>query len=395
MKNKFDSVIDRYNTKSSKYTIDEEKVPADVIPMWVADMDFQTPDFVIEALKNTAEHGIFGYSFSDKSYKNAVLNWMNKRFNYFPEQEELVETPGVVFAIAHAIKAFTEPDDAIIIQPPVYYPFKMEIENNGRKVVENPLIEKNGNYTIDFKDFENKVISENVKAFVLCNPHNPVGRVFTEEELKRLADICLKHNVLIISDEIHADFIHDNRQHTMLPTLSDEVANQTILCTAPSKTFNLAGLQASNIFIKDEEKREKFKKELNKSGYHALNIMAYNATQAAYDYGEEWVEELNDYIEGNIDYVDQYLKEKIPEIKLNKPEGTYLVWLDSRGLNLNDEELKDFFLNEAKLWLDEGTMFGNEGSGFMRVNVAAPRETVEKAMDNLYNAVLSLRNKNK
>lgn len=394
MKNKFDQIINRENTKSAKYNLSNPEIPDDVIPMWVADMDFQTPDFVIDKLVETAKHGIYGYSSADEDYKNAVINWLGRRYGFTPKAEDIVETPGVVFAIGHALRAFTQPEDAVIIQTPVYYPFKMQIENNGRKVVESPLIEDKGNYTIDFDDFEEKVKSENVKAFILCNPHNPVGRVYDEEELKKLIDICKKYDVLIISDEIHADFIHD-KKHLMLPTLDEEYVNNIILCTAPSKTFNLAGLQVSNIIIPDEEKRKKFQQELRKSGTGSLNIMAYNAAQAAYEKGDEWVDALNEYIEGNIDYIYDFLNKNIPEIKLNKPEGTYLIWLDCRELGLDDEALKKFFLEEAKLWLDEGTMFGKEGSGFMRVNVAAPRETIEHAMQNLNKAVKNLRNQDK
>lgn len=391
---KFNEVIDRTNTKSQKYDFNEKhNVPDDVMPLWVADMDFQTPESVREALVETAKHGIFGYSGADENYTNAVLNWMGDQFDYHPDVEELVSTPGVVFAIAHAIRAFTKPGDSILIQEPVYYPFRKEIEANDRNVVSSPLKEQNGGYFIDFDDFEKKILNSNVKLFILCNPHNPVGRVYTEYELNRLAEICRKYNVPIVSDEIHADFIHGNRKHIVLPTLSDEVAEQTILCTSPSKTFNLAGLQVSNIFIKNKEMRRKFQKELQKSGVGGLSIMAYVAAQAAYENGKEWVKELNNYIEDNFEYIDHFLKENIPQIKANIPEGTYLVWLDCKSLGMTDKELKDFFLNDAKLWLDEGTLFGEEGSGYMRLNAAAPRETITKALENLKSAVENLETK--
>lgn len=388
MKTDFNKIVDRNHTKSFKYDFNEKfEVPSDVLPMWVADMDFMTLQPVIDALKETAAHGIYGYSGADESYQKAVLDWMKNHFGFEPEVEEMIQTPGVVFAMAHAIKAFTEPGDHVLIQTPVYYPFKSVTETNGRTIVTSPLVENDGVYTIDFDDFEKKIKENDVKVFILCNPHNPVGRVYTEEELRKLAQICLDNDVLILSDEIHADFIHDGHKHIMLPTLGEDIANQTVLLTAPSKTFNLAGLQGSNIFIKNKELREKFENTLKASGAGGLNIMAYTAGQAAYENGDQWVKDLNDYIEDNFTYVEKYLKENIPQIKTKRPEGTYLMWLDCRDLGMNDEELKAFFLNDAKLWLDEGTMFGEEGSGFMRINVAAPRATVEKAMKQLEQAV--------
>lgn len=392
----FNKVIDRKNTKSEKYDFHEKhQVPDDAMPLWVADMDFQSPEPVREALVKAAEHGIFGYSGADEAYIDSVLNWMKNHFNYEPDAEEMIVTPGVVFAIAHAIRAFTKPGESVLIQEPVYYPFKSEIEANDRQVVSSPLKEQNGGYFVDFDDFEKKILNSNVKLFILCNPHNPVGRVFTEYELNRMAEICQKYGVTMLSDEIHADFIHGNRKHIILPTVNDDAADMTILCTSPSKTFNLAGLQVSNIFIKNPELRRKFKKEMQRSGVGGVSIMALVAAQAAYENGDEWVKELNKYIESNFEYIDRFLKENIPEIQANIPEGTYLVWLNCKDLGMTDRELNDFFLNEAKLWLDQGIWFGQEGSGYMRLNAAAPRETIEQALNNLKDAVIARRDNKK
>ena len=384
----FDEIINRKGTNSEKYdfTADHGK-PEDALSMWVADMDFRIPDGVRERLKEAAEHGIFGYTGIKEDYYDAVINWFATYFAWNPKKEWMVNTPGVVYAIATAIRAFTEKGDSIIIQQPVYYPFANMIRKNKRNLVINSLLYENGSYRMDYQDFEKKVVEHRVKMFILCSPHNPVGRVWTKAELLKIGKICRKHQVLVVSDEIHCDFTYPGHTHTIYAALGEDYARQSVICTAPSKTFNLAGLQASNIWISDQKLRKKFKEELVCEGYFGLNTMAVFACQAAYEHGEEWLMELRDYLKGNLDFIREFLEKNIPKIKLVEPEGTYLVWLDCRGLGMSKEELETFMLDKAKLWLDGGTMFGKEGSQFQRVNIACPRSVIEKAMTQLETAV--------
>lgn len=391
MQMNFDEMIDRRNTNSEKYDFAVENgKPGDVLPMWVADMDFRAPQPVLDAVERAVHHGIFGYSESRQDYFDAVSGWFSKYFGFCPEPEWLVKTPGVVTAIANAIHAYTEEGDAIIIQQPVYHPFARTVRLNGRKLVNSSLVLKEGKYSIDFADFENKVIANKVKLFVLCNPHNPVGRVWTRDELMMLGDICLRHGVIVVSDEIHADFVYNSNRHIVFASLSPALLACTVTCTAPSKTFNLAGLQASNIFIADADLRRRFQDELNKTGLGELNTLALVACQAAYEHGGEWLEQLKTYLQGNIDFVRDFLASRLPQIKMIEPEGTYLLWLDFRALGLTGEQLEDLIVNKAKLWLNDGSMFGEEGKGFERVNVACPRAVVERALIQLEQAVAQL-----
>lgn len=387
----FDEIIDRKNTNSIKYDFAAERgKPEDILPLWVADMDFRTPSPVIEALVKAAQHGIFGYSDTKEEYFWSVYNWYNTRFNWSVKREWLVKTPGVVYAIATAIRALTDEGDAVMIQQPVYYPFSDLILANQRKLINNPLIYKNGKYYMDFEDFEEKIIKHKVKIFILCSPHNPVGRVWTKEELTRVGDLCIKHNVMVISDEIHGDFTYKGIKHFVFADLKPEYLNNSIICTAPSKTFNLAGLQVSNIFIPNRDIRKKFKEEMKRTGYSQLNTMGLIACQAAYEHGAPWLEELKEYLEGNLEFIRNFLAERLPQIKIVEPEGTYLVWLDCRALNLCEEELEDLIVNKAKLWLDGGTMFGREGEGFQRINIACPRVILEKAFLQLEEGIKSV-----
>lgn len=390
----FDEIIDRRSTNSIKYDFAEEMgKPTDVLPMWVADMDFKSPPEVTEALIKVAQHGIFGYSLSKKDYFDAVHYWFNTRFGWDVKKEWLIETPGVVFAISTAIRAFTDEADAVMIQQPVYHPFSEKIRVNNRKLVNNPLVYENGEYKMDIKDFESKIKEHRVKLFILCSPHNPVGRVWTKEELTEIGDICMKHGVIVVSDEIHADFIYEGYKHTIFSEVKQEYLDNTIICTAPSKTFNLAGLQVSNIFIPNKRLREKYKTEMKKAGYGSLNTLGIVACQAAYRYGAQWLDELMTYLTGNLNFVREFLKERLPQVKLVEPQGSYLIWLDFSGLNLNAEELENLILNRAKLWLNSGTIFGPEGEGFQRMNIACPRSVVEEAFLRLEQAVRFLPNK--
>lgn len=384
----FDEIIERKGTNSLKYDFTAERgKPDHVIPLWVADMDFRTPPEVMDTLIEATRHGIFGYPGIKQPYFNAVRDWYRTHHQWEPDSSWLVRTPGVVFAICNAIQTFTKPGDSVLIQRPVYYPFSEAILDNERTLVNNPLKLQDGRYVINFEDFEAKIRDNQVKLFILSNPHNPVGRVWSQEELARLGDICLKYGVLIVSDEIHADFTFPGNCHTVFASIKPEFEDITITCTAPSKTFNLAGLQVSNVFISNRETRRAFRKTMLKTGYLDLNTMGLVACQAAYEKGLPWLEELRCYLNGNLDFIRMFLREQLPNIQLIEPEGTYLIWLDCRKLGMSDNELDRFIVHEAGLWLDNGSMFGSEGEGFQRINIACPRATLEKAFTQLKEAV--------
>ncbi len=388
MKYDFSQVIERNNTLSIKYDFAKErKKPSGLLSLWVADMDFPVAQEIKDALIERCNHGIFGYSEVKTPYYEVIAKWYQEKFNWSTKKQWLVKTPGVVAAIANAIRAFTNIGDAVLIQKPVYYPFFLTIEDNQRKVVNNSLVYKNGRYEMDFVDFEEKIISHKVKLFVLCSPHNPVGRVWNKEELLKLGDICLKHKVIVVADEIHADFVYHGHQHQVFANLKTDYQEITVTCTAPSKTFNIAGLQVSNIFIANENLRKKFKQELKKTANADINVMGLIACQAAYSQGEDWLRQVKIYIAENLEYVKTFLRDNLPQVKLVEPEGTYLLWLDFRELNLTEEELEDLIINKAKLWLDGGTMFGTEGVGFQRINIACPQKILIQAFTQLKEAL--------
>ena len=394
----FDKIINRKGTNCLKYDYAVERgKPADVLPLWVADMDFQVSEEITKSLHAAVEHGIYGYTQPKDPYYNAVMNWMEKNHNWKTRREWIVKTPGVVFALGAAVKAFTEPGDAVLIQNPVYYPFTNIIRDNDRKLVDNTLVyEKDpatgkAHYRIDYEDFERKIVQEKVKVFILCNPHNPVGRVWTVEELRKLGEICLQHQVIVVSDEIHNDFVYPGYEHTVFANVDPRFADFTVTCTAPSKTFNLAGLQMSNIFIPNEQLRKAFQKEIDKTGYDEPNALGTVACEAAYRAGEEWLDQLRAYLLQNLNFLRAYLKENIPQIHLVEPEGTYLVWLDCSELGITGKELDQFIVEKAGLWLDGGSMFGPSGAAFQRVNIACPRATLQLALDKLKAAVDGLK----
>ena len=387
----FDEIIDRRNTDCLKYDFAVERgKPADVLPLWVADMDFRTAPHIIEKAVADASLGIYGYTESKDDYFQAVANWYRTYFDWNVEKKWLVKTPGIVFAIGLAIKALTKEGDGVMIQQPVYYPFSEVIKDNDRKLVNNALVLRNGHYEIDFEDFEQKIIQEQVKLFVLCSPHNPVGRVWIKEELQKIGEICLKYGVKVVSDEIHSDFVYGDRKHYVFTTVDPRFEEFSIVCTAPSKTFNLAGLQASNIFIPNVQIRKAFLKQMSAVGYSQLNMIGLHACKAAYETGREWLEELKVYLKGNLDFVREYLEQNLPQIKLIEPEGTYLIWLDCRALGLPEAKLEHLIVHEAKLWLDSGAIFGKDGEGFERINIACPRAILEEACKRLCRAVQSL-----
>lgn len=388
----FNKVTDRHGSNSIKTDLALARgKPADVLSLWVADMDFPTAPAILEALHKKVDHGIFGYSCLDDSFFTALKNWMQTEHDFSPERRELVTTPGVVFGIVCAIRAFTKEEEAVIIQTPVYYPFKNMIVANNRKLVTSSLYEKGGKWFIDFEDFEKKIIDNNVKLFILCSPHNPVGRVWTREELERIADICLRHNVIVFADEIHNDFVYAPNVHTVFSTLSQEVAENSIVSMSVSKTFNLAGLQFSTNFIKNPALRAKFKAEYDKTGYDEPSLMGLTAARAAYENGKPWLVELHKHLKANIDFVRDFLKDKLPLVRLIEPEGTFLLWLDfsnlANKLGLSDSEIDDIIVNKAKVWLDRGTMFGPEGEYYQRINVATPQPLLKEALDRIAGAL--------
>lgn len=383
----FDTVIDRRNTNCLKYDFAQRRGrPKDVLPMWVADMDFLVDPHITEAIHKRTEHGIFGYSEVKESYFEPLQAWMKKKHGWEVQREWLVKTPGVVYALAMAVQAFTNPGDGVMIQQPVYYPFSEVITDNNRVVVDNTLVLEDGRYHMDSKRFEQQLVEHKVKLFFLCNPHNPVGRVWTKEELIAIGDLCVKHDVIVVSDEIHQDFVFEGTHH-VLANLKEEFLDRTITCTSPSKTFNLAGLQVSNIFIANRKLRHQFRKQIAASGYSQLNTLGLTACEAAYRYGEEWHSELMEYLKGNLRYLEKFLKEELPEIKSIKLEGTYLVWLDFRGLSLTEKEREELLLYKAGIWLDSGHIFGEAGDGFERINIACLRETLKEALTRLKRAI--------
>jgi len=383
----FDKIIERRNTYSSKYNMAAYKKPADVLPLWVADMDFMAPPCVLDALAEQGRHGVFGYFNTGEPYFKVLQNWFSGHFEWNVSPDWLVKTPGIVNAIYVALMALTEPGDAVIIQQPVYYPFTLSVQDTGRKLVVNQLVNENNYYRIDFDDFEKKIIANNVKAFILCHPHNPVGRVWTREELVQLGNICLRHGVIVISDEIHQDFIYEGHKHLVFAGLGAEYCDITVTCTAPTKTFNLAGLPVANIFISNAKIREKFLRTYNRFGVTQLCVMGIVACQAAYAGGAPWLRELLGYLSGNMSLIGEFLDDRLPEIKFVKPEGTYLAWLDFRALGLGERELGEWVTNKARLWLHNGTIFGESGAGFMRLNAACPRSVLLEALERLERAM--------
>ena len=385
----FDRVIERKNTDCVKYdSAAKQGMPEGILPMWVADMDFMVSQRILDAVQERVRHGIFGYTESGEGYFEAVAGWMEKRHGWSVRPEWLVKTPGVVFALATAVKAYAEAGTAVLIQEPVYYPFNRVITQNGRKVISNDLVQgEDGRYHMDLEDFEKKIAENDIRLFLLCSPHNPVSRVWSKEELIQVGEICRKHHVIVVSDEIHADFVFGNRKHCVFANLKKEFEEISIVCTSPSKTFNIAGLQVSNIFIANEELRSRFISQISASGCSGPNVLGLTACEAAYRHGGEWYEAMMKYIAGNIEYMREYIEAELPGLKMAETEGTYLVWVDFRELRLSEKELEELIVNKANLWLDKGAMFGRPGTGFERFNVACPRSVLKQALGQLKEAV--------
>ncbi|MDR2349436.1 MAG: pyridoxal phosphate-dependent aminotransferase [Deltaproteobacteria bacterium] len=384
----FDEIIPRKGTNCIKHDFARERgLPADVLPLWVADMDFRTPPAVVEALVETAKHGIFGYSDVKDDYFEAVRDWFARRFSFEPKREWLKKTPGVVCALNAAVRAFTKPGDAVIIQSPVYYPFFSAVRDNGRTLVDNPLVYRDGAYSIDFRDLDEKARSSGAKLFLFCSPHNPVGRVWTRDETKELGKILKKRDCLIFSDEIHCDFVWGKNVHGIFNGVNPDQNDLTILATSPSKTFNLAGLMISNVFIPNPKLKKAFSDELSRAGLSQLCVMGLNACKAAYLRGEPWLIELKAYLENNLSFSRNFVLERLPGVFPVETQGTYLLWLDFGKLGKTREQLNDLIINKAKLWLDEGLIFGEAGRNFQRINVACPKSVLEEAFLRLERAL--------
>lgn len=380
----FDRIIDRKNTRCLKYDFAVKRgMPEDVLPLWVADMDFETSSYIEDALTERVQEGIFGYSDVQTPYFEIIRDWMIRHHDWEPQEKWLIKTPGVVFALAMAVKAYTDPGDKVLLQQPVYYPFSEVIRDNGRVVVSNDLyLGEDNRYHIDLADFEKKIVEHHVKLFLLCSPHNPTGRVFTKEELTAMGDLCVKHGVKVVSDEIHNDFVFQG-EHTVFASVKKEYEEISVICTSPSKTFNLASMLISNIFIPNRELRQRFRHEVDAAGISQLSVLGLVAAKAAYGQGDKWYEQMMSYVGENIRYVKEYVKENLPGVTVIDGEGTYLLWLDFRGCGLDPEELDHRIIYEAKLWLDSGKIFGGTGAGFQRINVAAPRAILTECLERI------------
>jgi cystathionine beta-lyase len=403
MPTNFDIEIDRRHTGSVKweFVLDPEDPSKKdrteacfgrnrILPMWVADMDFPSPEPVVNALKERAQHGIFGYTQPDPAYLESVTGWMKKRHGWPVKESWIVATQGVVPALHLLVRALTRPGDKILIQQPVYYPFFSAIEKNGCRIVSNPLVLNAGQYHMDYDDLESKAADPDVKLAILCSPHNPVGRVWTREELQRFGHICQRNHVQVISDEIHGDLVYPGVLFCPFPMADSVFQENSIVCTAPSKTFNLAGLQTSNIVIPDKHIRQKFKESLLANGLFGINPFGTTACRAAYEQGEPWLEDLLRYLEHSLQAMIALFERELPEINVIQPQGTYLVWFDCRSLGLDKHQLRKLFLNQARVFLDEGSLFGPEGDGFQRINIACPRSLLMEALERIVAAIKEL-----
>jgi len=390
MKYNFDLVINRKNTMSRKWDpeiLKERFGRSDLLPFWVADMDFRVAKPIEDAIIERAKHPIYGYSIRKESYYDSIKSWMKNQFDYEIKKEWIVYTPGVVSAIAYALQAFSDEDDNILIQTPVYPKFEEIIKDNNRRVLNSPLNFDGERYNIDFNDFESKIKDNDVKIFILCSPHNPIGRVWSKEELEKIGKICLKYNVLVISDEIHNDFVYKNHKHNIFSSISKEFANNSIICTSTSKTFNLAGLEAANIIIPNKKNRVKFENilEINKVG--SQNPLSIVGVEAAYRDGSEWLDQIMDYIESNLKFIEEFLSENLPKANLIKPQATYLAWIDLREYEDDEKELEKIIINQAKIAPNFGDWFGEGGKGFIRFNFACSRQVLEEGLKRLDKAL--------
>lgn len=388
----FDKVVCRQNSGCMKADLLKERFGReDLIPLWIADMDFCTPDFIVDALKERCCHEIFGYPFATKDYQDSIISWVRNKHNFEVQKEWLTFIPGIVKGIAFVIECFSNTGDKVIIQPPVYPPFRHIPELHKREVVDNPLQLIDGEYKMDLDHLES-IIDDKCRILILCNPHNPGGVVWDKETLARLAEICQKHNILVISDEIHSDMAFPGYTHNTYAAVSEAAKMNSITFMAPSKTFNIAGIVSSFAIVPNQELRDKFFYFLESSELNQAHIFAYVGTTAAYSNGQDWLNQMMNYVVKNVDFVEEYLAAHIPQLKIVRPQASFLIWLDCRGLNMNQKDLVNFFINEAKLALNDGSTFGQGGEGFMRLNVGCPKAIIEKALNNLREAVERMNN---
>lgn len=389
MKYNFDEVIDRKNTDSMKWSasyLEQHFGSADCVPLWVADMDFRTAQPVIDAVTERAGHGIYGYALPGDEFYEAVIKWQKRRNGWEVKKEWIVFSPGVVPALWHIVRTFCSPGEKVILQSPVYYPFYKVIEDNGCQVINNRLINNGGRYEMNFDELEKQAADGSVRMMILCSPHNPVGRVWTKEELRRVSEICFANDVLLVSDEIHSDLVFRPNVHTPAASLSEELMMNTITCMAPSKTFNLAGVQVSDVIVPDRRLRRRLAGSLKSAGVMP-NVFGLAAQTAAYNEGEEWLEQLLEYLAGNLDFMENFITSELPEVKFRRPEGTYLAWLDFSGYGFTTEELQNRMKNKAGVALDDGYIFGDGGEPCQRINFACPRSVLIKAMERLRKGV--------
>lgn len=390
MNSRFDEIIDRTGTHSVKWEQMESLFGhADLLPMWVADMDFASPPEVVQALQRRAAHGIYGYTFRPEAYTEAIVNWQKQRHSWEVDPEWLCGSPGVVTALSLLVDLLTEPGDRIMLQVPVYSPFYDIVRFNGRETVRNPLRLVEGRYEMDLEQMERQIVAERVRMLLLCNPHNPVGRVWTRKELEALGEICMRHGVIVLSDEIHGDIVYSGHRHIPFASISEELAQQSIVCTAPSKTFNIAGLQTSSIFIANSEWRHAFKRRLQTLALSMENCFAEAAVEACYTYGGTWLDELIIYLEENVNTLVRFVTEQLPEVNICRPEGTYLVWMDARNVLSDPTEMKELMFRDARVAFSEGSGFGAEGAGFLRVNIGCPRSMMMEGLERFARAVRS------
>lgn len=383
----FDEIIERRGTNCIKYDrLEQFCGNAEALPMWVADTDFRVPDFIMDAIRERAEHEVLAYSYRPESYHQSIIDWMKKRHDWEIQREWISFSPGVVPAVTMLIMALTNEDEKVIVQPPVYFPFFTCVKGSGRKMVENPLKLENGRYYFDFEDLKAK-IDDKTKMLLLSSPHNPGGMVWTKEELTELGRICKEKGVIIVSDEIHSDLIYPGHKHVPLPSISEELAEITVVCMAPNKTFNIAGLSSAFLVIPQKKMRVRYERILNVLHVHGGNIFGTVATEAAYTHGEQWLGELLEYLQGNLKYLNEFMAEHLPKVKVMQPESTFLVWMDFRDYGLSEKEMKDVLVNKAGVAMNVGSTFGTGGEGFFRMNIGCPRSTLVEGLERIEKAL--------
>ena len=389
MKYDFDKIIDRTGTESLKWVYPRKVLKVeDAIPMWVADMDFEAPPAVIEAIRRRAAHGVYGYPLIPPSFWQAAIGWLKRRHGWEIRKDWMAKTPGIVPALNYSVRAFTKPGDGVIIQTPVYFPFYHAVENNSRRIVRNPLRFDGRRYTMDLEDLERK-LDEGSRMLILCSPHNPVGRVWTRDELEALGRLAKERDLVVVSDEIHADLVYSHRHH-VLAALSSDLADRTVTCIAPSKTFNIPGLSTAVVIASNPKLLGAFKDETERAGFELGQVFGIIGFEAAYSQGDDWLDELLPYLEANVDFMEKFLEAQIPAIRLVRPEGTYLALLDCRGLGLEPAALNDFFLKKARVYFSDGVLFGEEAAGFVRINFGCPRALLVEALERIERAVKNL-----